>query len=155
MKYAQIVFLAVICLLGLLGVSCIGGGTQPGGWAGVTVHDGIIYAGTLDGRVVAINATSRDLQWSRPIVTEPSGGLACDPAAVPAAIYATPIVVGDFVYVGIYTTHGGRMYALGISDGEVIWEYPKGGAYIGAIVGRPDIDNGIMYVTSSDSTVYA
>ncbi len=155
MKYTQIVFLAVICLLGLLGISCIGGGTQLGGWAGVTVHDGIIYAGTLDGRVVAINATSRDLQWSRPIVTEPSGGLACDPGPVPAAIYTTPIVVGDFIYVGTYTTHGGRMYALGITDGEIIWEYPKGGAYIGAIVGRPDIDNGIMYVTSSDSTVYA
>jgi outer membrane protein assembly factor BamB len=64
-------------------------------------------------------------------------------------------VDGDLVYVGSYTSNGGRVYALSITDGQIIWEYPKGGAYIGAIVGSPVIANEIIYVGSSDSAVYA
>ena len=156
MKRIKISFLIVVVLLTSLMASCIPGQGQPAsGWSGTAFHDGVIYVGTGDGRVVAINATSRDLLWSRTIAAEAAGGLGCGPSVVAAAIYTTPVVVDDFVYVGIYTAQGGRMYALGITDGEVIWEYPRGGAYMGTIVGGPVIPDDRLYVSSSDGRVHA
>jgi outer membrane protein assembly factor BamB len=155
MKQAKIVFLSVFLILASVLVSCVPGGGQPvGGWAGTALDDGIIYAGTRDGRVVAVNESTRNLEWSY-AVTMPSTGISCGPSVVSAAIYTTPIVEGELVYFGTYGTRGGRIYALSIADGNIIWEYPKGGAYIGAIVGRPAMEDEILYVTSSDSTVYA
>jgi eukaryotic-like serine/threonine-protein kinase len=156
MKRIKISFLIVVVLLTSLMASCIPGQGQPAsGWSGTAFHDGVIYVGTGDGRVVAINATSGDLLWSRTIAVEAAGGLGCGPSVVAAAIYTTPVVVDDFVYVGIYTAQGGRMYALGVTDGEVIWEYPRGGGYMGTIVGGPVISDEALYVSSSDGRVHA
>jgi outer membrane protein assembly factor BamB len=152
MKQAKILFLAVIVLLTPVLVSCVPGGTQAAkGWAGTTFHDGIIYAGTVDGRVVAINASSREELWSRPVVTQVSGGLACGPSTVADAIYTTPVVHGDLVYVGTYS---GRVYALTIAQGAERWIYPRTGS-IGAIVASPVIADETIYVSSSDGSVYA
>jgi len=152
MKQPKILFLIVIALLPLVLVSCIGGG-QPTGWSGTTVYDGIIYAGTMDGRVVAINSSTRNLEWSYSIapVTAPSSGLACGQTSAPTAIYGTPVVDRDLVYVGTYS---GKVYALSIADGEDIWVYPREG-YIEAIVGSPVIADGTIYISSSDGKVYA
>jgi len=156
MKQAKILLLVAVVLVTSLLVSCVPGQGQPAGeWSGTAFHDGVIYVGTGDGRVVAINATSRERLWTSAIVTEAGGGLGCGPAAVAAAIYTTPVVVDDFVYVGTYTAQGGRMYALGATDGQIIWEYPRGGAYVGAIVGSPITSDDTVYVSSSDGRVYA
>ena len=139
MKQAKIFLLAVIALLPLVSVSCslFGGAPVSGGWAGTAFHDGIIYAGSRDGRVVAINASTQSQQWDH---TFPS-----------TIIYATPIVDGDLVYVGTYS---GKVYALSIADGEDMWDYPRDG-YVGAVVGTPAIVNEIIYVSSSDGRIYA
>jgi len=98
--------------------------------------------GTRDGRVVAINASSREEEWQWPEST-----------GVRSLIYATPAVNGDSVYVGTYS---GEVYALDIADGEYLWVYPaKGEGYIGAVVGSPVIANEIIYASSSDGKVYA
>ncbi len=152
MKQPKILFLIVVALLPLVLVSCVGGG-QPTGWSGTTVYDGIIYAGTMDGRVVAINSSTGNLEWSYSIapVTAPSSGLACGQTSAQTAIYGTPVVDRDLVYVGTYS---GKVYALSIADGEDIWVYPREG-YIGAIVGSPVIADGTIYISSSDGKVYA
>ena len=138
MKQPKILFLVVIALLPLILVSCISGGTQSArGWSGTAVHDGIIYVGTVDGRVVAINSSTQSQQW--------------DYTFTSTTIYTTPIVDGDLVYVGTYS---GKVYALSIADGEDIWVYPREG-YIGAIVGSPVIADGTIYISSSDGKVYA
>ena len=156
MKKAKILLLIVIVLLPLTLVSCFpGGGQSAGGWAGTAIHDGIIYVGTKDGRVVAINSSTRNLEWAYPIapVTAPSSGLSCGGTSVPTAIYSTPVVDKDMVYIGTYS---GEVYALSIDDDESIWVYPpKSGGYIGAVVGNPVIANGIIYINSSDGRVYA
>jgi outer membrane protein assembly factor BamB len=141
MKQAKIFFFVVIALLPLILVSCASGWTQSAkGWSGTTVHDGIIYVGTVDGRVMAINSSNQSKQWDFTITP-------------PTTIYTTPIVDGNLVYI---STYSGEVYALSIDDGESIWVYPpKGGGYIGAIVGSPVVVNGTMYITSSDSMVYA
>jgi len=152
MKQAKILFLIIIALLPLVLVSCATWGTQAaGGWSGTAFHDGVIYAGTKDGRVVAINSSSQDLQWSRPIVTEPSGGMSCGQSSVYAPMYGTPIAVGDLVYIGTYS---GNVYALTIAQGTDRWVYPRTGS-IGAIVGSPVIADETIYISSSDGMVYA
>ena len=150
MKQPKILFLVVIALLPLILVSCslFGGASVSGGWAGTAFRDGIIYAGSSDGRVVAINASAinastQELQWQWPPP---------DTATPRSLVYITPIVVGDLVYVGTYS---GRVYALTIDRGTERWGYPKTGEYIGAIVGTPVIANGTIYISSSDGRVYA
>jgi len=155
MKQPKILFLlVVIALLPLTLVSCISGGTQSaGGWPGTTVHDGIIYAGSTDGRVVAINSSTENLEWSYSIapVTTPSSGLSCGQTSITTAIYGTPVVDRDIVYIGTYS---GQVYALTIARGADRWVYPRTGS-IGAIVGSPVIANETIYISSSDSMVYA
>jgi outer membrane protein assembly factor BamB len=137
MKQPKILFLVLIALLPLVLVSCISGGTSiSGGWAGTAFRDGIIYVGTRDGRVVAINSSTQSQQWNYTFNT---------------AIYTTPIVDSDLIYVGTYS---GKVYALSIADGEDIWVYPREG-YMGAIVGSPVIGNDTIYISSSDGKVYA
>jgi len=165
MKNAKIIFLIVISLFTLLLVSCIPGSAQPtGGWSGATVHDNTIYVGSRDGRVVAINASSEEMQWSYHI-TEPSDGLGCGPAVVSAAI-TTPIVDGDFVYIGTYS---GKVLALNTTarsqnpdlpeepqDRYHEWETPIGtDAGNNAIVANLVISGDVIYVSSSDGRVYS
>jgi outer membrane protein assembly factor BamB len=141
MKKSKILFFVVIALLPLVLVSCssiFGGAQVSGGWAGTVFRDGIIYASSRDGRVVAINSSTQIQSWNYTIT----------PATT---IYATPIMYGDLVYVGTYS---GKVYALSVADGEDIWVYPREG-YMGAIVGSPVIGNGTIYISSSDGKVYA
>jgi outer membrane protein assembly factor BamB len=137
MKQPKLFLIAVIALLPLVLVSCIGATQPKGGWSGPTVKDGIIYTGTRDGRVVAINASTQSQQWDHTFTS--------------TITYATPIVDGDLVYVGTYS---GKVYALSIADGEDMWDYPRDG-YMGAIVGTPVIANETIYVSSSDGRIYA
>jgi outer membrane protein assembly factor BamB len=143
MKQPKILFLVVIALLPLILVSCssiFGGASVSRGWAGTTFSDGIVYVGTRDGKVVAINSSNQSEEWE---YTPPT----------PTALYATPIVSGDLVYVGTYS---GEVHALNATNGEDIWVYPpKGEGYVGAIVGRPVIVGDTILVSSSDGKVYA
>ena len=139
MKQVKILALIVIALFALLLVSCIPGtGQSIGGWSGAAVHDGIIYVGSRDGRVVAINSSTRSQQWDYTITPT-------------TTIYTTPIVDGDLVYVGTYS---GQVFALTIDQGAERWVYPRTGS-IGAIVGSPVIANETIYISSSGGMVYA
>jgi outer membrane protein assembly factor BamB len=138
MKQPKLLLLVVIALLPLVLVSCIGGGASvAAGWAGTTIQNGIIYAGTRDGKVVAVNSSSQSEQW--------------DYAFTSTAIYTTPVVDGDLVYIGTYS---GLVYALTVADGANRWVYPRTGS-IGAIVGSPVVVNETIYISSSDGRIYA
>jgi outer membrane protein assembly factor BamB len=139
MKQPKIFFLVVIALLPLVLVSCsiFGGASVSGGWAGTAFREGIIYAGSRDGRVVAINSSTQSQQW--------------DYTFASTAIYTTPIVDGDLIYVGTYS---GQVYALSMTHGTERWVYPRTGS-IGAIVGQPVVSNETIYISSSDGRVYA
>jgi outer membrane protein assembly factor BamB len=154
MKQAKIAFLSIALILASVLISCVPGGAQPAsGWAGTTFDDGVVYAGTTDGRVVAVNGSGRSLEWSY-AVTMPSGGISCGPSTVSAGIYTTPIVEGGLVYFGTYGSYGGKVYALALDRGVERWVYPRSGS-IGAVVGRPVTANETVYVSASDGMVYA
>ncbi|RLC68586.1 MAG: hypothetical protein DRI26_10000, partial [Chloroflexi bacterium] len=123
--------------------------------------DGMLYMGSMEGEVLAINPSSRSAQFSFPQESEGEwsfsfggGGqgsfLSCAPA-VQVSFYGSPVVVDGVVYIGTGT---GKIFALNATAGYDIWEYPRDG-YIGSIVGSPVIDNGILYVGSSDGNLYA
>lgn len=152
MKQVKILFLLItLSLLSLMLVSCVPGGAGPAqGWSGATLYDGIVYVGSMKGEVVAINSSTRNLEWSYTIAT-PSTGMSCGRTSTPAAIYGTPAAAGDLVYIGTYS---GKVYALNIARGTERWVYPREG-YMGAIVGSPLITDDIIYVSSSDGRVYA
>ncbi len=169
MKQPKILLLVVIALLPLTLVSCISGSAQLAkGWAGTAVHEGIIYVGTVDGRVVAINSSTGNLEWSYSIApgTAPSSGLSCGPTSAPAAIYDTPVVDRDIVYIGTYS---GQVLALNTSArsargedlplqtryGEWKWDCPIDNAKSNAIVADLLVSEDAIYVSSSNGRVYS
>jgi len=164
MKQSKILFLVIIALLPLVLVSCISGGSSVSrGWAGTTFHDGIIYAGTSIGRVVAINSSTQSLEWLYTVVML-SGGMSCSQSSVSAPMYGTPIVDGDLVYIGTYS---GQVLALNILArsqnltfpqqryGEWEWDCPIDNARSNAIVADLLVSDDAIYVSSSNGRVYS
>lgn len=164
MKQAEILFFVVISLFALVLVSCVPGGTQPArGWAGTAVQDGILYTGSVDGRVTAINSTTPELQWSYAI-TVPSSSMSCAQSSVPTTIYSTPVVDGDLVYVGTYSGKVLALNTLARSQdlpfpqkryGEWDWDCPKTNAGSNAIVADLAMTEDAIYVSSSNGRVYS
>ena len=64
------------------------------------VSDGIVYIGSLDGKIYALNASDGKLVWSFT-----TGG----------QVASSPAVSGGEVYVG---SSDGKVYALNASDGK-------------------------------------
>jgi outer membrane protein assembly factor BamB len=150
MKQPKILFLVVIALLPLVLVSCISGRVQvAGGWSGTVFRDGIIYTGSRDGRVVAINSSTQSPQWDYSINT---------------AIYTTPIVDGDLVYVGTYSGKVLASNTLARSEnlmfpqkkyGEWEWDCPIQNSKSNAIVADLLVSEDAIYVSSSNGRVYS
>jgi outer membrane protein assembly factor BamB len=153
MKQPKTLFLVAIALLPLVLVSCssiFGGAPVSRGWAGTAFRDGIIYAGSRDGRVVAINSSTQSPQW--------------DYAFTSTAIYTTPIVDGDLVYVGTYSGKVLALNTLARSQnltfpqaryGEWKWDCPIDNAKSNAIVADLAISEDALYVASSNGRVYS
>ncbi len=163
MKQTKVLLLAAIALLSLVFVSCIGA-TQPTGWSGPAVHDGIIYVASRAGGVVAVNSSNRDVLWFFAMVTTLTGGLSCGPTSTPTAIYATPIVDGDLIYVGTYSGQVLALSTLARSQnltfpqqryGEWKWDCPLAGAKSNAIVADLLVSGDTIYVSSSNGRVYS
>jgi len=167
MKKAKILLLIVIVLLPLTLASCSPWGSQSaGGWAGTAIHDGIIYVGTKDSRVVAINSSTENIEWDYPIapVTAPSSGLSCGETSVPTAIYSTPVVDRDIVYIGTYSGQVLAVNMLARSQdltfpqqryGEWEWNCPIDNAKSNAIVADLLLSGHNIYVSSSNGRVYS
>ncbi|MCJ7655855.1 MAG: PQQ-binding-like beta-propeller repeat protein, partial [Dehalococcoidia bacterium] len=147
-----------VIALGLIAIGC--GGPAYQGWSGFVGHDGILYFGSMDGRVLAINTSARSQgllfpsegEWVLPVKAPAARGgmcgpLGCVPTAQPATVYGTPVVAGNLVYVATYAGDSGKVMAInrlapgydkeGIpswNEGE--WFYPrKENKSIGAVVG--------------------
>lgn len=137
------------------------GGTPQGGWSSLVAADGILYMGSMQGEILAINPISRSAgysfpqesegEWRFPLAGGAGGGfLTCAPVAT-VSLYGSPVVADGVVYVGTGT---GKVYALNATAGYDIWEFPRD-AYIGSIVGSLVLDRGILYVGSCDGKLYA
>ena len=97
------------------------------------VASGMVYSGTGDGRVLAINHQTGRLVWEY----QASG-----------PIYSSPAVAGNVVYVGL---QDGEMLAISKDNGNLIWIFHAKGA----IFSSPLIRNGYLYVASNEGFVYS
>jgi outer membrane protein assembly factor BamB len=154
------VILILITLALALSFSCVAG-MQPIGWSGAAVSDNALFVGTQEGRLVAVNISDGSRLFSRRIESATSsGGLGCfGPTGggcaggpVGAAIYSTPAVSEDSVYIGAYD---GRAYAFDYQLREN-WKYPpEGEKAIEPIIGSLVVASDTVYFGSSDGKVYA
>jgi outer membrane protein assembly factor BamB/tRNA A-37 threonylcarbamoyl transferase component Bud32 len=75
-------------------------------WSSVVVAGGVVYFGSDDSSIYAVNASDGSKRWSHPTNGPVRSGLA---------------VAGGAVYAGSYD---GNLYALNASDGGKLWVYP-------------------------------
>ncbi|MBA7638391.1 Outer membrane protein assembly factor BamB [subsurface metagenome] len=164
-KALLLLVMLLVIMGGSTGLGCIEG-LQPIGWSGGVVADGILFVGSKEGKLVAINiATGTDYgrrQWSESLKMPASGGGlfgcmgpayggGCGGAPAGVAIYGTPTMSGDLVYIGGYN---GKMYAFNSSSLVMRWVYPRE-SYLKPIVSGPVIVSDSVYFSTSDGVVYA
>lgn len=149
--------IALVALLFVSVVAVIGCMSQAPsrGWSGPLVDDNVVYVGTIDGKVIALDATDVGgdrLVWAKE-VADPTGGggfLTCGRFSQPMGVYGTPVVKDGRVYVGGYDEAGSVLY-IRIDDGSMSDAFETGGA----IVGSPVVDGDTLYVGSSNGKLYA
>lgn len=98
------------------------------------VSGGVVYFGSDDHNVYAVDAATGDLEW-----TYATGDL----------VRSTPSVVGGVVYVG---SDDNKVYALDAATGAKIWSHAAGDDIE---LSSPLVAGGKVYVGSLDGNVYA
>jgi outer membrane protein assembly factor BamB len=98
------------------------------------VVDGVIYIGSGDSKVYALDEATGKTIWSTATGSQIVG--------------SSPLVAGGVVYIGSLDT---KLYAMEAATGNINWSYPTGSG----ISSSPAEGNGIVYVGSSDDYLYA
>jgi len=111
----------------------------------------------MEGKLVAIDVSSHNRLWSVTLETsKPAGGFlgGCASGSTAVAVYGTPAVSGDLVYVGGYN---GKIYAFSRDEfrEEPRWVYPREGYLDGPVVGGLVVFQDKLYFSSADGKVYA
>jgi len=106
-----------------------------------TVTDGIVYFGSGDNHVYAVDATTGVLKWKYK-----TGNV----------VHASPAVANGLVYIGSFDTY---FYALDAATGELVWKFktkddPETHLMAG-IPGSAAVGNGLVYFGCRDANVYA
>jgi len=96
------------------------------------VSNNVVYVGSDDNHVYAINTKSGELLWK--YVTKDS-------------IRSSPAVLNDVVYVGSDDNH---VYAIDTKSGELLWKYVTEDS----VRSSPKIIDGLIYVGSDDNTLH-
>ncbi len=103
------------------------------------VVGGVVYVGTDDGTVYALDANTGAVRWSYLTL---------------GAVESSPAVVGGVVYVG---SDDGTVYALDANTGKVRWSLPirEITTSVTTSASTPAVVGGVVYVGSWDGNVYA
>ncbi len=152
--------LVMLLLIGLVGFSCVRG-LAPVGWSGGAVSDGVLYVGSKEGRLVAIGLDDGSRHFTEPLKASGQGGGlfgcssayggGCGGGSSGVAIYGTPVVSGDRVYIAGYN---GKVYSYDYISLQMDDVYPPEG-YLEPIVGGIVMDQGMLYFGASDGKFYA
>lgn len=97
------------------------------------VADGVIYFGSDDGKLFAVDIAERQLKWQW---------------QAPARMTAAPNVAGDTVYICAWD---GAMHAIDTTSGEEKWRFKTRGLTLGT----PAVHGDAAYVGSTDFHLYA
>ena len=102
-------------------------------WSSPAVVNGMVYFGSFDKNVYAVNVNSGKQVW-----IFPTGG----------TIYPSPAVFNNIVYIG---SNDHNLYALNAKSGALVWNYKTGGE----VQTSPAVSSGIVYFGSHDDRLYA
>jgi len=131
------------------------GGTRPDGalvWnytaggnvtSSPAVVDGVVYAGSWDDHLYAVNATNGAFLWKYN-TTETSNPY----------VSSSPAVVEGIVYIGGARS---KIQALDADTGALLWKYTTSEQYItrAEVSSSPAVADGVVYVGNYDSNIYA
>ena len=154
-KILLLLGILLMVMSGLTASGCMGRATKPTGWSGVVIADGNLFLGSTEGKLIALNTSGGSHLWEVTMETpRPSSIFGCAQSPTPVAIYGTPVVAGDLVYVGGYN---GKVYAFRFdkNGAKEEWVYPDKGNLEEPIVGGLIISQGKVYFGCSDGKVYA
>jgi len=149
-------------------------GMAPIGWSGVSIgNNGMAYAGSKEGKLVAINLTNNAVQFSDALKIPPATGLscasssgssgsACGGAAPAVAIYGDPAFVTDVPIIGntvgnivVVAGYNGVVIAYDASNPRtIVWQYPING-YLKPIISGVTVSDRTLYFGCTDKNVYA
>jgi outer membrane protein assembly factor BamB len=104
-----------------------------GGWSSPAVTDNVVYVGSSDRNISAMDASTGALLWKYRI-----GG----------TISSSPAVYNGVVYAGSWDNN---LYALDAATGTLLWNYPTGGE----VRSSPAVVNGIVYFGNQAGTLFA
>jgi outer membrane protein assembly factor BamB len=155
-RLSRILLLTVLALAALAAVGCAGAPSR--GWSGPLVSDNVLYVGTLQGKILALDLTTGDLseglapekKWDPLDVVGAlgGGGFSCGRVSTPMGLYGTPAVKNGRVYIGAYD--GNVLYVT--TNGEVSGtKFETDGPIVGSVL----IDGDTLFVGSSDGNLYA
>ena len=102
-------------------------------WSSPVVANGVVYVGSEDKTVYALNAGTGALIWKYT-----TGGI----------IHSSPTVANGVVYIGSFDKN---VYALNAATGTLLWMFLTGQP----IESSPAVVNGVVYIGSDDGNVYA
>ena len=108
-------------------------------WSSPAVVNGVVYFGSFDRNVYAVNAKDGTEIWN----FSTGGG-----------IYSSPAVADNIVYVG---SNDHNIYALNAQPGALIWNYTTSGIESNLCQAQcpPTVSGGIVYAGSNDHNLYA
>ena len=149
-KKLPLLVMTLVVVIVLAASGCIGG-LQPIGWSGGVVADGTLFLGSIEGKLVTVNVADGARQWSEQMTTTGSGGFGCAASSAAVAVYGTPAVAGDLVYISGYN---GKIYAFDSTSLQKRWVYPAEDN-LQPVVGGVVVALGKVYFGSSDGKVYA
>ncbi|MCL1885615.1 MAG: PQQ-binding-like beta-propeller repeat protein [Dehalococcoidia bacterium] len=153
LKKKILAVLGVLMLMLVMFSSCSSGAGAVG-WAGVAMYDGSIFTVSGSGQLNVISPSDPTKDWAVAISESSDPGfLGCAPASVNIAVYGTPAVAGNYVYVAAYN---GKIYVYDLTTHQLVKEavvLDKDNNQ--TIVGAPIVSDGVLYIASSNGNVYA
>jgi outer membrane protein assembly factor BamB len=148
---------AAVIAIALFGFSCVSGLTAIG-WPGGVESNGVLYVGSLEGRLVTIDISDESRQWAEPLKYPQQSGLfgcsaasSCSGGTSRVPVYGTPAVSGNLCYIAGYN---GKIYAYNTTNLATRWVFPRD-SYLEAFVGGMVIAQGKLYIGCSDGYIYA
>ena len=97
------------------------------------IYNGIVYVGSWDSNIYALNAITGEKIWSY----KTSG-----------PVQSTPLIRNGVVYIG---SSDQNVYALNATNGVKIWNYTT----LGSVNSAPTFYENTVYIGSNDHCIYA
>ena len=138
----------------LLAALVLSGCAGTRGWPATVSEGGMLYVGTMDGRVLAIVPDSGVWKWDWQPTAKQGGQaasfLSCGAGGslVGGLLYGAPAVASGKVFVAFHT---GKVYAIDADSKVQLWEQDLKSTVSGGVA----VGNDTVFVGSSDGTLFA